>query len=172
MGKQSQATAEIITETVDNPYLTDAMRADGTGERYIKVEVNQRTRLGGFFRFKGDMAQKRVAARFKDLSEQAMLGGPRAMDTEQEPVDGGGINPEMNHILGMEARARLDEARDVVGRKDFDRFTLIVIGGMGPTGYARYRSGEYKPSGRTVTLYAQEIFIIADRLAEFWGYRT
>lgn len=153
---------------VENPYLTDAMRVNGSGQREIDAVVNMRTLLGGFCRFHGSQSQNAAAARFKAACEAAEIGGARATDTEKEPVDGGGVNPEFVFIAGQDARKTIAEAYKLLGGVDFNRFSFIVIHDNGPTAYARWREGG-RPDGRTVAKYQVEGRKIANRLAELWN---
>ena len=189
MGKRVHTAADrqdIEEVLVDNPLMTDAefleqrRRAEAKGKspkevRNIgkeKVLRNMTAYIGGFGKFKGTEAQIKAAAMFKSLHDRSQLGGGKACDLSIEPVDGGGINPEAIFEVGADARRKWIDTTIWLGQQDFDRFHCVVIGETAPTAYARRRSGEIVPDGRTINAYSEEVREIAQRLAIRWGYAT
>jgi hypothetical protein len=171
-------------DMVDNPLMTDAehiaqrRRAEAKGKsadelRKIgkeKVLRNMQTYIGAFGRYHGTEAQIKAAAKFKSLHDRAQIGGGKACDPSVEPVDGGGVNSEAMFEIGADARSLWISTTIWLGRQDFDRFYSVIIAELGPTAYAKRRSGEIVPDGRTINLYTEEVRDIAERLAVRWGY--
>lgn len=189
MGKHTITAAnsrDIEEVLVDNPLMTDAefldqrRKAEARGKspnevRKVgkeKVLRNMTAYIGAFGKFKGTEAQIRAAAMFKSLHDRSQLGAGRACDLSIEPVDGGGINPEAIFEIGADARRKWIDTTIWLGQQDFDRFHCVVIGETPPTAYARRRSGEIVPDGRTINAYSEEVREIAQRLAIRWGYAT
>jgi hypothetical protein len=99
----------IVSELADNPLATwsqflHEMDSGHANAGRIAVKRNLTTLCGGFALFHGDDAQRRAAARFRSLYEQAQIGGAKAVNPAIEHVDGGGINPEATFERGADAR--------------------------------------------------------------------
>lgn len=170
MGHMTKPDGDIHVRKVDNPYLTDAMRVDGTGVRRIDAAVNMRTLLGGFCRFHGTQSQNQTVARFKALAEKGMLGGARAIDLSREAVDGGGINPDYVQISGIDAREELRRVWRHMGETDYRRLWFVVMENKGPTAYTRWRMKGRKPGSDSIAKHSKELRAIVSRLSDFMGY--
>jgi len=164
----------IVSELTDNPLATwsqflhelDAGRANAGR---IAVKRNLTTLCGGFALFHGDDAQRRAAARFRSLYEQAQIGGAKAVDPSIEHVDGGGINPEATFERGADARKAFNAMYQHLGRLDYRRAEYVIIGEHGPTAYAKFRIGAHPGHGRVISKYQVEMRAIMDKLAKLWG---
>jgi len=133
----------------------------------LRARVNMRTILGGFFSFKGNEAQNRAAAIVKTTWERSIIGGARAVDPSVEPVDGGYRNPEAVFEQGADARKLKARIEDALGDEDTGRLLQVVIVGLGPTAYAKWRYRTMnKPNTGHIKAGVREMFGILDRLAD------
>jgi len=160
---------DIRTQKIENPYLTDAMRVDGTGHRFIDVQINQRTLLGGFCKFRGSMSQNAAVARYKALCERGEISNLGAIDLAREAVDGGKFSADGVEASGADARAELAGIRKAMGTDDIKHMDFVINGNNGPTPYARYRMKGAKPGTNSIAKYTKEFRDIADRLALIMG---
>lgn len=138
----------------------------------ISATVNLTTLLGGFAKFGGTEAQQKAAARFKAIHERAQVGGSRAVDPSNEPVDGGWLNPEAVFESGHDARKEVARSRSILGRHDYKLAEFVILGESGPSAYTKWRAGRETINGRMRSHYRSELYRIMDRLAVFWGYQT
>jgi hypothetical protein len=137
-----------------------------------KAQVNRTTLLGGFARFHGTESQNEAVARFKKLWEASQIGGARAIDPSVEPVDGGWLNPEATFDIGVDARIEYTELVEYLKRVDTQRLHFVVIGGWGPTSYAKWRYSVRVPNARHVQQGQVEVRRIADKVAKFLRLST
>jgi hypothetical protein len=126
----------IQRRRVEDPYMTRSemlqqlkVHPDARWIGYQRSDVNMSELIGGFARVKKRTeAQTQAAAEFRNLAERAMLGGSKAVDLSAIRVDtsADASNPIM--VIGAEARARLQDARNRLG----DLATVaerIIVGG-------------------------------------------
>ncbi|SDH08216.1 hypothetical protein [Pelagibacterium luteolum] len=170
-----------MTETlgfrlVQDPAVSDAqfwhLRAqhpDNPDVGKVLAAVNLHTYIGGFAKFYGAEHQIMAAAKFRRLYDMAQVGGSKACDMEREPVDGGGFNPDAVFEIGADARREFVLMQQHLGRKMFQRFEFVVVGGKGPTAYVRWITGIAKPNAKLVSRGKVEVRRIANNLAEYWG---
>lgn len=173
----NEAAPVVVFEQEDNPLATwsqflHEMDTKAANAGKITVQRNLTTLCGGFALFRGDKAQRQAAARFKSLYEQSQIGGARAVDPSIEPVDGGGVNPELAFERGADARRAFIAMQEHLGRVDFRRVEFVVIRDNGPTAYARFRTGQQPNHGRITAKYQVEMRGIMDRLAKLWGFSS
>lgn len=175
--------ADIEERRVDNPLSTYAQfvaeLTEGRPDPGIqRVQVNMRTLLGGFCKFRGNEAQDKAAARFKSIYERSQLGGAKAVDPGREPVDGGGVNPEATIENGADARRDYnriigtERIPGVLDRVELRRIEYVIVGEWGPTSYARWRNHVRTPNGKHVSDGMVEVRRIMDKLAVHFGYQT
>lgn len=158
--KKQKPDDGVRAHWIENPYRDTQPNA-----QFIEAKVSIRESPAAWMFSHGhlDTAQLRAANRFRQLYERAGGGGPRAMDTTKEPVDGGNITDGITDSK-TDAAKELHRARQKLGNDDAYELVERVcaerlwIKDIEVTKYRRTRAANNLRSNLTV-------------LAEFWGYQ-
>lgn len=120
------------------------------------------------------MTQNEAVHRFKTAYERAQIGGARAVDPGNEPVDGGWSNPEAVFERGV------DDRRLLLGLQDrldglrwaplaYRKLEFVVIQERGPTPFAKHFYRLAKPNNQAVSKAMAEVRAIVDVVAKHMG---
>jgi hypothetical protein len=175
--KMDMHDADLIEERrIDNPLTTYAQfrHEIETASPYagtLKAEVNMTSLVGGAHRFFGhpraDAREMRIRAcqEFRSTYEQSQIGGAKAVDPTQEPVDGGGANPDAAFERGADARRKWDGIVSALSRIEMRKLHFVIIGEWGPTAYAKHFCGVRKANAQQISRGQVEFRGIVDKLA-------
>lgn len=137
-----------------------------------RAMVNLNTVMGGFSRFRGTEAEGKACARFLMLHERSQVGGARAVDPSLEPVDGGWRNPEAVFEIGADARREWIRLTNFLGKLATHKLSFVIVGGNGPTPYAKHFYRVRKPNAVQVSRGMVEVREMASEMARFMGLQT
>ena len=173
--------ADIQTRWVDDPFVSRAEKLAQLDKNpnnlragQERVTTNMRTLLGGFVIFRqATETQKATAIKFKNAHDNGMVGGTRAQDYGKEPVDGGGVNPELAFIIGDDARKDWLFAQTILGAVDFMILESVVIKEKTARDIAKKLPARFGDNERTARRNASKaIYSAIDKLAVGWGLAT
>lgn len=167
---------DIEARRVENPHTTYAQFvADleaGKHDAGVQLApVNMTTLVGGAHRFFGPPGSQGREMRleacrvFRSTYEASQVGGAKAVDPSNEPVDGGWLNPHAAFERGVDARRKWDGITDAMTRMEMNRLHFVIIGEWGPTSYARHTLGIRKADSKHIAAAKTEFRWIVDKLA-------
>ena len=165
----------IVSEQVDNPYLTNGLR-DGAAEGdqatpFIKADKNMMVLIGGFARISDRTEEQTLAAaKLRILHERAQLGGAKALDYGQVRVDTSGPTEEAVAEIGARARKEYMDAVQELGMLQSSVVERVVIHDMSLRELAA--TLELGDSGGARKAAKRQLFEAVNHLVEHFGLRA
>ena len=122
----------VISERVDNPYLTNGLREnipEGESEAMlITASKNLEITIGGLARIVDrSVEQTLAAAKLRMLYEASQIGGAKAQDYSAVKVDTSGMSQEAIAEMGARARQQYADAVQAIGMVKSSIVERVII---------------------------------------------
>lgn len=178
---QGYKQAGVVERQVDDPSATDANYleekkrvGDLTKVGKVLVRYDPKITMGGYGRFQKRPPDHEMAAvRFRNAYENGQVGGAKAQEP-RDKVDGSCPNPDLNFIIGCDARRDWLEAQaklTAVGFIILER--LVVHDTSGRQIMKDFQGTLFDGAERTIKRqFRAFIDEQLDALCELWGYST